>query len=598
MSGEPRIKFENPTHLMERRLAAVLSADAVGYTALMARDEATALKTLDGHRAIMGGLVRQHGGRVVDMVGDNLLAEFPSAVDAVQCAVETQRHLAEANGELPESSRMSFRMGVNVGDLVVIGDRIAGDGVNVAARIEAQATPGTVAVSRSVMEQVEGKVPLTFKDMGDKDFKNVPRPVRVYEVLDQAPSTDSTSPAPADNHIPGFGGLSAIAVLPFRNLGKDPEQDYFADGLAEDLIASLAALRIYPIISRNSSFAYKGKQLDSARAGRELGAHYVVTGSVRRSGDQLRVTAELEDAHNGQQVWAGRYDRELNDLFEVQDEITAAIAGAVGPALVQSEMLHSIRRSTENPDAWDCVHRGMWHLYRHTPEDVIKARAWAVRARELQPDLPMAECIIAFSYMYCIIYGWADDPEDNIAASIHAAEAAVALDRDNPMALTALGFALSLAGDRERALAILDRAVQANPSSALALWSLGSTLNMSGLPDEAIPMVEKAMRLSPRDPLTHEFLFTISSAHFQAGRLDEAVDFAEQSVTLEPNQPGALRVLAAAQALLGQDTEARQAASLLTALAPELNEEKLRNFLGEPMSERYLEGLRLAGWRG
>jgi tetratricopeptide (TPR) repeat protein len=324
----------------------------------------------------------------------------------------------------------------------------------------------------------------------------------------------------------------------------------------------------------------------------------VVTGSVRRAGEQLRVTAELEDAFNGQQVWSGRYDRELHDLFAVQDEITAAIAGAVGPALVQSEMLHSIRRSTENPDAWDCIHRGMWHLYRHTPEDVIRARAWAVRARELEPGLAMAECIIAFSYMYCIIYGWADDPQDSIRDSIRAAEAAVALDRDNPMALTALGFALSLAGDQERALAILDRAVEANPSSALALWSLGSTLNMSGRPDEAIPMVEKAMRLSPRDPLTHEFLFTISSAHFQAGRLDEAVDFAEQSLALTPNQPGALRVLAAAQALLGQDSEARHAASLLTALAPELNELKLRKFLGEPMSQRFLEGLRLAGWRG
>ncbi len=592
---------------MERRLAAVLSADAVGYTALMARDEQAALTTLDGHRAIMGGLIRQHGGRVVDMVGDNLLAEFPSAVDAVQCAVEIQRQLAEANQDLPEEARMRFRIGVNVGDLVVIGDRIAGDGVNVAARLEAQAEPGAVSVSRAVVEQVEGKLPLTFRDLGEQEFKNVPRPVRVYQVLDEPPpdnpDADSApgTPGPQSGvpeHVPGFGGRSAIAVLPFRNLSNDPEQDYFADGLAEDLIASLAALRIYPIISRNSSFAYKDREEDSARAGRELGAHYVVTGSVRRSGKRVRVSAELEDAHDGHQVWSARYDRELDDLISVQDEITAAIAGAVGPALIQSEMLHAIRRSPENPDAWDCVHRGFWHLYRHTPEDIAKAQAWAERGLELQADLPMAHCIIAFSHMYGIIYGWAVDREKNLEAALHAADAAVALERDNPTALTALGFALSLQGDRDRALAVLERAVEVNPSSALALWSLGATLSISGRPNEGIPMVEQAMRLSPRDPLMHEFLFTIASAHFQAGRLLEAVEYAERSLALENNQPAAWRVLAASQALLGHHDEARRAVRQLVLLAPELRAGELIRLLGEDNGERTIEALRSAGWTG
>jgi adenylate cyclase len=591
---------------MERRLAAVLSADAVGYTALMARDEQSALRTLDGHRAIMGGLVRQHGGRVVDMVGDNLLAEFPSAVDAVQCAVETQRQLTEANDDLPEEARMRFRIGVNVGDLVVIGDRIAGDGVNVAARLEARAEPGAIAVSRAVVEQVEGKVPLTFRDLGEQEFKNVPRPVRVYQVLD-APPESAESGAGQDSsatqrgvpeHIPGFGGRSAIAVLPFRNLSNDPEQDYFADGLAEDLIASLAALRIYPIISRNSSFAFKGREQDSAQAGRELGAHYVVTGSVRRSGKRVRVSAELEDAHDGHQVWSGRYDRELDDLIEVQDEITAAIAGAVGPALIQSEMLHAIRRSPENPDAWDCVHRGFWHLYRHTPEDIAQAQAWAKRGLELQPDLPMAHCIIAFSHMYGVIYGWAADREQSLEAALQAADAAVALERDNPTALTAMGFALSLSGDRDRALAVLERAVEVNPSSALALWSLGATLNMAGRPDEGIPMVEKAIRLSPRDPLMHEFLFTIASAHFQAGRLPEAVEYAERSLALENDQPAAWRVLAASQALLGHDEDARRSVRQLVRLAPDLTAEALLRLLGETHGERTLQALRSAGWKG
>ncbi|MEE4173184.1 MAG: tetratricopeptide repeat protein [Xanthomonadales bacterium] len=589
---------------MERRLAAVLSADAVGYTALMARDEQAALTTLDGHRAIMGGLVRQHGGRVVDMVGDNLLAEFPSAVDAVQCAVEIQRHLAEANDALPEDQRMRFRIGVNVGDLVVIGDRIAGDGVNVAARLEAGAEPGSIAVSRAVVEQVEGKVPLTFRDRGEQAFKNVPRPVRVYQVLDQPPGdTPGTGIGAAGGtkrgvpeHIPGFGGRSAIAVLPFRNLSNDPEQDYFADGLAEDLIASLAALRIYPIISRNSSFAFKGREQDSAQAGRELGAHYVVTGSVRRSGQRVRVSAELEDAYDGHQVWSARYDRELDDLIAVQDEITAAIAGAVGPALIQSEMLHAIRRSPENPDAWDCVHRGFWHLYRHTPEDIMQAKVWAERALELQADLPMAHSIIAFSDMYGIIYGWSENREAQIRDARRSAEAAVALERDNPTALTALGFALSLQGDRERALAVLERAVEVNPSSALALWSLGATLNVAGRPDEGIPMVEKAIRLSPRDPLMHEFLFTIAAAHLQAGRIEEAVDYAEQSLALNGDQPAAWRVLAVGQVRLGHEAEAQRAVRQLRRLAPDLQPEELIRMLGEDHGNQTIEDLRAAGW--
>jgi adenylate cyclase len=586
---------------MERRLAAVFSADAVGYTRMMARDEAGTLETLESSRHVMGGLVRQHGGRVVDAVGDNLLAEFPSAVDAVRCAIEIQKQLAVANAERPESGRMPFRIGVNVGDLIVVGERIAGDGVNVAARLEAAASPGSVAISRAVLEQVEGKLPLTIRDCGPLELKNVPRPVHVFEVADadaaQDPGTGSVAAA-LDTHVPGFGGRSAIAVLPFRNLGQDPEQEYFADGLAEDLIASLAALRIYPIISRNSSFSYKNRPDDARLAGRELGAHYVVTGSVRRSGDRIRVTAELEDALDGHQVWSGRYDREIHDMFEVQDEITAAIAGAVGPALFQSEMLHAIRRQPGDLGAWDCVHRGMWHLYRYDRDGVVRARAWAERALELSPGLATAHCIIAFSRMYEVIYQWTDSRDEAVAEAMRASEAAVAADPEDPMALTALGFACSMNGERDRALAVLERAVQANPSSALALWSLGATLTTAGRYEEAIPMVEKAARLSPRDPLMNEFLFTIGSAHFGASRYEQAIDHARRSLDLKPDQPGAWRVIAAASSLLGRDREARHAVGQLKRLAPRLSEENLRSFLGGALLDRYLEGLRGAGWAG
>jgi adenylate cyclase len=586
---------------MERRLAAILTADAVGYTQMMARDEVATLETLDAYRSIMGGLIKQHGGRVVDAVGDNLLAEFPSAVDAVQCAVEIQRQLAESNAERPEDRQMRFRIGINVGDLIVIGDRIVGDGVNVAARIEAEAAPGSVAISRAVLDQIDGKLPFNLRDKGEFALKNVPRPVRIYEIEDEQDERErdpNNSRAGIEPQVPGFGGRSAIAVLPFRNLSPDPDQEYFADGLAEDLITSLAALRVYPIISRNSSFAYKGKPADPRQAGKDLGAHYIVTGSVRKVGDRIRVNAELVDSGDGRQVWSGRYDREISDIFEVQDEITASIAGAVGPALFQSEMLHAIRRAPKNADAWDCIHRGMWHLYRYTREGVAKARAWAARALELQPDSATAYCVIAFSHMYEVIYQWVDSREEPLQAAMQAAENAVAADRDDPMSLTALGFACSLCGHRDRAVAVLERAVQANPSSALAFWSLGATLTTAGRPDEGIPMVEKAMRLSPQDPLMNEFLFTIGSAHFMAERYEEAVQFAQRSLDMKADQPGAWRIIAAASALVGKLDEARRAVGQMIRLAPDLTEERLRVFLRDTDVERYVKGLRLAGWSG
>lgn len=586
---------------MERRLAAILTADAVGYTQMMARDEVATLETLDAYRSIMGGLIKQHGGRVVDAVGDNLLAEFPSAVDAVQCAIEIQRQLAESNAERPEDRQMRFRIGINVGDLIVVGERIVGDGVNVAARIEAEAAPGAVAISRAVLDQIDGKLPLSLRDKGEFSLKNVPRPVRIYEIeeeQDEREGTPDDSRAGMEPKVPGFGGRSAIAVLPFRNLSADPDQEYFADGLAEDLITSLAALRVYPIISRNSSFAYKDRDSDPRQAGKRLGAHYIVTGSVRKVGDRIRVNAELVDSADGRQVWSGRYDREISDIFEVQDEITASIAGAVGPALFQSEMLHAIRRAPKNSDAWDCIHRGMWHLYRYTREGVAKARAWAARALELQPDLATAYCVIAFSHMYEVIYQWVDSREEPLRAAMNAAENAVAADRDDPMALTALGFACSLCGHRDRAVAVLERAVQANPSSALAFWSLGATLTTAGRPDEGIPMVEKAMRLSPQDPLMNEFLFTIGSAHFMAERYEEAIQFAQRSLDLKSDQPGAWRIIAAGSALLGKLDEARRAVGQMIRLAPDLTEERLRVFLRDSDVERYVKGLRLAGWGG
>ena len=583
-----------------RRLAAVLTADAVGYTRLMAADEEATLATLNDYRHIMACLVENHGGRIVDMVGDNLLAEFPSAVDAVRCALVIQDQLSDRNRELDEARRMRFRIGIHIGDLIIDGDRIVGDGVNIAARIEATAPPGGVAMSQAVLDQVAGKLPISVRDCGEHQLKNVPRPVRIFEIaLDgDAPAAAAQAldgPA-ADVHVPGFAGNHAIAVLPFQNLSRDPDQEYFADGLAEDLITSLAALRAYPIISRNSSFSFKAASADPRKIGRELGAHYVVAGSVRKAGNRVRVTAELVDAVDGHQVWSGRYDRELSDIFELQDDLTLAIAGAVAPALSKSEIQHAIRRPLQKLDAWDCVHRGMWHLFQTTPEHIAEARRWADRAIELAPDYAMAYSLRAFAGLIAILYHWTDDVAATSEQAQDAAKQAMSIDPDDPMALIAYGYTLSMSGRRDRAVEVLKRAVELNPSSALANWALGATMRMAGHYEEAVAWVEKAVRLSPHDELMHEFLFTIASAHFLAGRYEPAVEYARRSLDLRADRPGNYRLLAAAYGLLGRQEEAARALGHLRRLAPEFHPDHLRHFLPDDAVRRYCEGLEAAGW--
>jgi adenylate cyclase len=584
-----------------RRLAAVMSADAVGYTRLMADDEEATLATLNDYRHIMSCLVENHGGRVVDMVGDNLLAEFRSAVDAVRCALLVQDQLADRNRELEPDRRMLFRIGIHIGDLIIDGERIVGDGVNIAARIEASAPAGGVAMSQIVLDQVAGKLPIEVHDRGEHQLKNVPRPVRIFEIAGaHGRGPAALEPAAAeprvDDHVPGFAGRHAIAVLPFQNLSRDPDQEYFADGLAEDLITSLAALRTYPIISRNSSFSYKATIADPRKIGSELGAHYVVAGSVRKSGNRVRVTAELVDAVDGHQVWSGRYDRELSDIFELQDDLTLAIAGAVAPALSKSEIQHAIRRPLQNLDAWDCVHRGMWHLFQTTPEHNAEARRWSAKAIELAPDYAMAYSLEAFACLNSILYAWTDDIEATSGQAQEAAKRAMAIEPDDPLALIAYGYTLSMSGRRDRAVEVLRRAVELNPSSALANWALGATMRMAGHHDEAIGWVEKAIRLSLHDELMHEFLFTIASAHFLAGRYEQTVEYARRSLDVRADRPGNYRLLAAACGLLVRTEEATRALGHLRRLAPDFHPDHLRVFLPEAAVQRYVEGLKAAGW--
>jgi adenylate cyclase len=590
------------SEVVERRLAAILSADAVGYSRLMGRDEEATLRTLKANLDAMDGLIRQHGGRVVDAVGDNLLAEFGSVVDAVACGVDIQRELEARNARLSADRRMPFRIGINLGDVIVEDGRIAGDGVNVAARLEALADPGGISISGTVLEHVEGKLPLRFRDGGEQRLKNIPRPVHVFRVELAAPDPGRAEQehAPADAaelSVPGFAGRHAIAVLPFDNLSGDPEQEYFADGLAEDLLTRLSSFREFPVIARNSSFVYKGRAVELKAVSRELGVRYVVEGSVRKAGGRIRVTAQLIDATTGHHVWAERYDRQVSDMFALQDEITERIVASLVPALTRVEIRRALRRPPRNLDAWDCIQRGVWHLLQYTRDDNIEAEAWARRAIELHPDSSGAFTIQAFSHLFEVVYHWSGSPARSREDALRAAEKSVALDESDANAHFALGFASSLAGQHERAIVALQRAIELNPSSAVAHWALGAALTPCGCPDAAIPLIEKAIRLSPHDPWMHEFLFNIAAAHFAAGRYEEAIAYAERSLRAKSDQPGAYRLLAASCGHLGRNEEARAALDELLRLAPDLSTEQLRVFLPPAIVERYVEGLRKAGWK-
>ena len=588
---------------VERRLAAILSADVVGYSRLMAEDEAATIRTLSDYREEIGLLVRQHRGRIVDTAGDSLLAEFPTALDSVRCAVEVQGVLKARNASLPPNRRMEFRMGVHLGDVAVEDQRIYGDGVNIAARLEGLTEPGGVCVSGTVYEQVEKKLAVELEDLGERALKNIPRPVHVYGVrllLAKPPREATTKALPGMNEltVPGFSGRPAIAVLPFDNLSADPEQEYFADGIAEDLITRISSWRTFPVIARNSSFVYRGKSVDVKQVSRELGVRYVVEGSVRKAGDRVRINVQLIDAPTGHHVWAERYDRELRDLFALQDEITEALTGWLGPELWQAEQKRAVRREPRNLDAWDCVQRGFWHHWTLSRKDNTKARGFFERAVELDPQLVMAFYGLTSTHYLDIFYQWTDSWEQSVAEMVRVAERGAALDEKDAFGQLALGAAYSVTGPQDKMIAALELAIEFNPSLALAYGILGNFLATVQRPGDAIAVLEKGMRLSPRDPFLSAFLSGVALAHFAAGRYEDAVDWARRSLRRRTDWIDPHHVLAASYAHLGRLEEARTAWEDALRLQPgfSLDTYELMLASADPdFAERYLAGLRKAG---
>ena len=581
---------------VERRLAAILSADVVGYSRLMGEDEAGTLAVLQAHRAeCLDPEIAAYKGRIVKLMGDGALVEFPSAVDAVECAVAVQRGMAERNAEVPEDRRIAFRIGINLGDVIIDGDDIYGDGVNIAARLQELADPGGVCVSASIHEQVEGKLDVAFDDRGEQTVKNIARPVRVYGV------TDGEAVTPIGQPPPPLPDKPSIAVLPFVNMSGDPEQEYFSDGITEDIITELARFRSLFVIARNSSFSFKGQAVEAKEIARRLGVRYLVEGSVRRAGNRVRITAQLIDAAHDTHLWAERYDRELEDIFAVQDEVTHAIVTAIEPELVSAERERARRKPPDNLDAWEWCQRGLWHLYHFSPEENATAQEMFHRAIALDPGFAQPHAALAYSLFYDLLIGYVSEPGDRLARAHEAGKTAVMLDDKDSFSHYALGRVCTMLGNHDEAMDELDVAVALNPNAALAHHGRGYVLTLIGRAEEALDEYDEALRLSPRDPLAVGTITMRSVALTLLHRHEEAVEWARRS----QRQPGAARLggwpeahEATALAHLGRVDEARAALARAVAVNPNFSAsfiDAVLRFRNPADRDHYIDGLRKAG---
>jgi TolB-like protein len=581
------------TDRVERRLTAILAADVAGYSRLTGLDEEGTHAQLQDHlRSLVDPKIAEHRGRVVKNTGDGLLAEFSSVVDAVRCAVDVQRGMAERNTDVPQEKRVEFRIGINVGDVMLDRGDIFGDGVNVAARLEAIADPGGICLSEDAQRQVRGKLELTTEDMGEHKLKNIAQPVRVYRVR---PSGTAATTRPS---LP-LPDKPSIAVLPFENMSGDPEQAYFADGIVEEIITALSRFRQLFVIARNSSFVYKGRAVDVKQVGRELGVRYVLEGSVRKAANRVRINGQLIDASSGAHLWADRFDGPLEDIFDLQDRVTTSVVGAIAPRLEQLEIDRARRKPTESLDAYDYYLRGIATFHQWTKEATDEGLHLFYRAIELDPDFASAHGLAAWCYLRRKNSGWMIEPLQEVAEAQRLAHRAVELGKDDAVALCSGGFVLTRFGRNLHAgAALIDRALVLNPNLATAGFLSGWVRNYLGEPEMAIEHFTRAMRLNPLDPLIFGMQTGIAAAHFLAGRYDESSSWAERAMLGHPNYSPALRVAAASHALAGRLGPAQEAMARMRQIDPMLRVSTLTDlfpFRGPEDCARYAEGLRKAG---
>ena len=581
-----------------RRLAAIFAADMVGYSRLMEADEEGTIARQKAHRKeLIDPKIAEHDGRIVKLMGDGMLVEFASVVDAVRCAVEVQQAMAEREGDVPEEQRIRYRVGINLGDIVIEDDDILGDSVNIAARLEAMAVPGGVMVSRAARDQIRDKLDLRIEDLGEHKVKNIARPVRVFRILlDDEPASltgpADQAPASAPPEKP------SIAVLAFENMSGDPEQEYFADGIAEDIITALSKFREFIVIARNSSFTYKGNAVDVKRVAQELGVRYVLEGSVRKAGSRVRITGQLIDAATGAHIWAERYDRGLEDIFAVQDEITQSIVGAIAPGIVSAEVQRAQRKDPGQLDAWECVMRAHAHTMQFTQESLTEASRLLTQAIALDPGNATALGDLAFIQHFEGVWGWSDSLPESMARLSDLAQKAVTADDRDAAAHVVFAISELFASRHDEAIRRLQRAIDLNPNLSFAHGYLGATHAFAGNLEAAIPCMEAAIRLSPHDPLLGIWHAVQGWATLSAERYDQAIEYVKRALAENRGFVDTYGILAAACGHAGRIAEAKAALEKyqqylpgLTASDPRL----IRPFKRPADQARFLEGLRKAG---
>ena len=550
---------------MARRLAAILAADVVGYSRLVRVDEEGTIEALKTLRSdVIDPRLRHYNGRVVKLMGDGMLVEFSSVVDAVRAAIDVQETIGERNSCLSANKQIRFRVGINLGDVIIDGDDIHGDGVNVAARLEGLAEPGGICISGAVYEQVRDRVEAHFQNMGDQLVKNIDRPLPVWRwppVGTVGGKGEGSRIATEPSQRP------AIAVLPFANLGDDPDQEYFSDGLTEDIITALTYWRSFPVIARNSCFAYKNRIADIKEVGRELGARYLLEGSVRRHGSRIRIAAQLIDGVSGQHVWAERYDRQLDDIFEVQDDIVQCIAAHVAPELAKAELQRSRSKQPEDLDAWDLCLRAMPLIRRRTREGNANARELFLRAIEIRPDYSNAYAGLAMSYQQDILIGVAEDRIATATKVMEAARKAIEYDESSSWAHHELSTAYQWLDRTEDALAEARISVELNPNDAYALHALGNKSDLAGDP-KGISLMERAQKLNPEDASRYTQLTFLARAYLNVGNYAAAEERARHAIRRESEYAPAHFILAIALAGLERFDEARTALARCDEISP------------------------------
>jgi len=585
---------------VRRRLAAILVA---GYTRLFPGDEADSFAALTALLTeVIEPLVGEFDGHIFKRTGDGVLIEFDSVVEAARCAAALRDAVLQQNQLLPSERRIAMRIGINLGDIIADAGDIFGDGVNIAARLAALAEGGSIYVSDNVHAQVADKVEFDFEDLGPTSLKNIRRPVRVYRMGGEKakPSGDIADSGEGAASLPGFDDRRAVAVLPFANFSGDAEQEYFADGITEDIITMLAGWRAFPVIARNSTFTYKGKTVDIKKVGEELGVRYVLEGSVRKSGRQVRVTAQLIRADTGHHLFAERYDRDLTDLFELQDEIVTAIAGAIEPELLKFERDRIADQPQHNEDAYEFYQRGMWHHYRHSKDDNIEAQAFFRRALAIDSNYPQALAALAIAVCNAAYLGWAEDLEGNYVEAYELAEHAVTLDSRYPNARFALGLVCMYTRRSERAIAQFQEAIKLNPSFAAAHVLLGQMYLYAGQPEEAMALANKGIPLSPSDPRLFIWLPALAGAHYQLRHYHEAIEIGRRAWALNRNYPAGLRYVIAGLGQLGRVGETRGPIAELKSLDVPAGLDFIEGIFSRLYRDRdgvnhLLEGLRKAG---